>query len=95
MKLNKYDVIIKPVITEKSSIGADNNKYHFIVHVEATKDSVKKSIEDVFAVKVSAVNILNVKGKVKKKGGKNAKMNDSKKAIVTLETGHKISYDNN
>ncbi|MFO1130368.1 MAG: 50S ribosomal protein L23 [Rickettsiales bacterium] len=94
MKLNKYDIIVKPLVTEKSGIANQLNKYHFIVHVNATKDTVKKSVQDIFNVKVKSVNILNILGKVKKKGGKNAKMNDSKKAIVTLENGNNINYEN-
>lgn len=83
--LKYYDVILKPVITEKSMSELDNKKYTFIVHTDATKNQVKEAVEKMFdGTKVAAVNTMNYSGKPKRRGaiwGKTAKY---KKAIVKL-----------
>ena len=80
-----YDVILKPVITEKSMELMADKKYTFLVHTEATKAQIKEAVEKMFAgTKVAGVNTMNLDGKTKRRGlvyGKTAK---TKKAIVTL-----------
>ena len=79
-----YDVIIKPVISEKSMDDARLKKYTFKVATSANKTQVKHAIEDIFGVQVERVNIMNVKGK-KKRVGKNVGFRaNSKKAIIKL-----------
>jgi large subunit ribosomal protein L23 len=85
-----YDLILGPVITEKSTQATEHNQVTFKVRLEATKPQVKEAIEGLFGVKVKAVNTLNQKGKVKRFRGRLGKRNDVKKAIVTLEEGHSI-----
>jgi large subunit ribosomal protein L23 len=85
-----YDLILGPVITEKSTQASEHNQVTFKVRDEATKPQVKAAIEGLFGVKVKAVNTLNQKGKVKRFRGRIGKRNDVKKAIVTLEEGHSI-----
>ena len=79
-----YDVIIKPVISERSMEDAQAKKYTFKVAVDANKTEVKNAVEEIFDVEVKKVNIMNVKGK-KKRMGRNVGMTSaSRKAIVTL-----------
>jgi large subunit ribosomal protein L23 len=85
-----YNLILGPVITEKSTQATEHNQVTFKVRLEATKPQVKEAIEGLFGVKVKAVNTLNQKGKVKRFRGRLGKRNDVKKAIVTLEEGHSI-----
>lgn len=80
-----YDVILKPVVTEKSMEAMSDKKYTFLVHTEANKAQIKEAVEKMFAgVKVASVNTMNLDGKKKRRGmvvGKTAK---TKKAIVQL-----------
>ena len=80
-----YDVILKPVITEKSMAGMGEKKYTFLVHTEANKSQIKEAVEKMFAgAKVAKVNTMNLDGKTRRRGmvfGKTAK---TKKAIVQL-----------
>jgi large subunit ribosomal protein L23 len=85
-----YELILGPVITEKSTRGSEHNQVTFRVRKEATKPDIKVAVEGLFGVKVKAVNTLNRKGKVKKFKGRPGKRSDVKKAIVTLEEGHSI-----
>lgn len=85
-----YDLILGPVITEKSTQGIEHNQVTFRVRNEATKPQVKTAIEGLFGVKVKAVNTLNQKGKLKRFRGRIGRRNDVKKAIVTLEEGQSI-----
>jgi large subunit ribosomal protein L23 len=85
-----YDLILGPVITEKSTRGSEHNQVTFRVRKEATKPDIKVAIEALFQVKVKAVNTLNQKGKVKRFRGRPGRRADVKKAIVTLEEGHSI-----
>ena len=89
-KERMYNVILSPVITEKSTQGSEYNQVTFRVAQDATKPEVKQAIEALFDVKVKAVNTLNQKGKVKRFRGRLGKRNDVKKAIVTLEEGQMI-----
>ena len=83
--VNYYDVILKPVITEKSMAGMGDKKYTFLVHPEANKTMIKEAVEKMFeGTKVKKVNTMNLEGKNKRRGlvvGKTAK---SKKALVWL-----------
>ena len=85
-----YDVILKPVITEKSMAGMGDKKYTFLVNPEANKTMIKEAVEKMFeGVKVASVNTMNCDGKNKRRGmvvGKTAK---TKKAIVTLTADSK------
>ena len=90
MSETHYDIIVAPVITEKSTFAAENNQVVFKVADTATKPQVKEAVEALFNVKVKAVNTLNRKGKTKRFRGIKGKQSDVKKAIVTLEEGHSI-----
>ena len=89
-KHDAYDVIISPVITEKSTRASVNNQVVFKVRREATKPQIKAAVEQLFSVKVKAVNTVVRKGKLKTFKGIRALQSDQKKAIVTLESGHTI-----
>lgn len=88
--LKSYDIVRSPVITEKSTLGAENNQVTFRVPLTASKPEIKTAIEDLFGVKVKAVNTLRVKGKTKRFRGIKGRRPDVKKAMVTLEDGHSI-----
>ena len=79
-----YDVIIKPVVTENSMEDAQAKKYTFKVAVDANKTEVKNAVEEIFGVEVAKINIMNVKGKLKRMGRNVGMTAASKKAIVTL-----------
>lgn len=85
-----YDIIRRPVITEKATIQAENNKVVFDVAKTATKPEIKAAVEQLFSVKVKSVNTLVRKGKTKRFRGTLGTQSDVKKAIVTLEEGHSI-----
>jgi large subunit ribosomal protein L23 len=85
-----YEVIIAPVITEKSQRISEANQFVFRVRQDARKPEIKAAVEGLFNVKVTAVNTLNVKGKVKRFRGRTGKRSDFKKAIVTLAEGQAI-----
>jgi large subunit ribosomal protein L23 len=90
VKLSHYDVIRSPVITEKSTIAAEQNKVVFNVAKSATKPEIKAAVEALFKVQVEKVNTLVRMGKVKRFKGFVGKQDDVKKAIVTLAEGHRI-----
>ncbi len=90
IKLKAYDVILSPVITEKSTLVSEANQVIFKVAPTATKKDIKAAVESLFKVKVKAVNTLVRKGKIKVFKGRRALLSDTKKAIVTLEQGHSI-----
>lgn len=79
-----HDIIIKPIITEKTMGGMPNKKYTFKVAKDAGKIEVKKAVEEIFKVKVSKVNMLNVRGKFRRQGKYNGYTPSWKKAYVTL-----------
>jgi large subunit ribosomal protein L23 len=85
-----YDVILSPVITEKATMASEYNKVIFRVAGTATKPQIKEAVEKLFDVKVKAVNTLNRKGKRKAFRGRPGVQSDVKKAVVTLEEGHRI-----
>ncbi len=80
-----YDVILKPVVTEKTMNDMVNRKYAFYVHPEANKIQIKQAVEKMFdGVKVESVNTMNILGKVKRRGYTSGRTNKRKKAIVKL-----------
>ena len=88
--IEAYDIILAPLVTEKSTMGSENNQITFRVPLSATKPQIKAAIEQLFKVKVNAVNTLRQKGKVKRFRGKLGKRPDYKKAIVSLADGEMI-----
>ncbi|MBB6012815.1 50S ribosomal protein L23 [Aquamicrobium sp. NLF2-7] len=88
--LRHYDVIVSPAITEKSTMASEQNQVVFNVAKKATKPEIKAAVEALFGVKVSAVNTLVRKGKVKRFRGTIGRQGDVKKAVVTLVDGHSI-----
>jgi large subunit ribosomal protein L23 len=89
-KPEHYDVIRKPVITEKATMASESNTVVFEVAMESTKPQIREAIEAVFGVKVKAVNTTITKGKHKRFRGKPGVRNDVKKAYVTLVEGNTI-----
>ena len=85
-----YDVIIAPVITEKATMASEHNKVMFKVSRTATKPQIKEAVEKLFDVKVKSVNTLIREGKIKAFKGRMGQQPDVKRAIVTLEEGHRI-----
>ena len=85
-----YDIIVAPVVTEKATLASEYNKVLFKVAAKATKPQIKEAIERLFDVKVKSVNTLVRKGKNKVFRGTYGSQSDTKRAIVTLEEGHRI-----
>ena len=85
-----YDVLLSPVITEKATMASELNKVVFKVASTATKPQIKEAVEKLFDVKVKSVNTLVRKGKTKVFRGQFGSQSDIKRAIVTLEEGHRI-----
>jgi large subunit ribosomal protein L23 len=85
-----YDIIVAPVVTEKATMASEYNKVLFKVAAKATKPQIKEAIEKLFDVKVKSVNTLVRKGKNKVFRGTYGSQSDTKRAIVTLEEGHRI-----
>ncbi|MBK5957898.1 50S ribosomal protein L23 [Rhodoplanes elegans] len=85
-----YDVIVSPIITEKATVASEHNQVLFNVRKTATKPQIKDAVEKLFDVKVKAVNTLIRKGKLRRFRGVKGETSDVKKAIVTLEEGHRI-----
>ena len=89
-KMNLYDSILNPVVTEKATNLSEMNKVVFKVNPSANKRSVKKSIEKIFKVNVVKINIINKQSRFKTAKGKKVKIQGYKKAIVTLKKGQNI-----
>lgn len=87
---NPYDVILKPVVSEKSYALLDEGRYTFEVAPSANKTEIKQAVETIFDVKVDKVNTLNRKGKRKRFRFQEGRRNDTKRAIVTLREGDDI-----
>ena len=85
-----YDVIVSPVVTEKSTMLSEQNKVLFNVRLEATKADIKSAVEALFNVKVAKVNTLRRLGKIKRFRNTTGKLSDTKKAIITLAEGQNI-----
>lgn len=89
--MDARDIIIKPIITEKStSLMASENKYTFQVDLRANKTEIKQAVEELFKVKVRNVNTMRMTGKTRRMGRFEGKTPNWKKAVVTLEPGHTI-----
>jgi large subunit ribosomal protein L23 len=89
-KYTNYDVIRRPVVTEKSTLASEHGQVVFDVAIDATKADIKTAVEALFSVKVKAVNTLVRKGKTKRFRNRPGVRNDVKKAIVTLVDGQSI-----
>ena len=89
-KTEHYDVIRKPIITEKSTMASEAGAVVFEVAIDSTKPQIKEAVEGLFGVKVKAVNTSITKGKVKRFRGQLGRRKDVKKAYVTLEEGNTI-----
>ena len=89
-KPEHYDVIRKPIITEKATMASEHGAVVFEVDIESTKPQIKEAVEALFNVKVKAVNTTITKGKTKRFRGLMGKRKDVKKAYVTLEEGNMI-----
>ena len=85
-----YDVIVSPIITEKSTAASEQNKVLFNVRLDATKADIKSAIEALFNVKVAKVNTLRRLGKIKRFRNTTGKLSDTKKAIITLAEGQSV-----
>jgi large subunit ribosomal protein L23 len=90
--MSLYDVVRRPVITEKSTMLAEDGRYTFEVAVGATKTRVKEAVETAFGVKVAQVNVMSVRGKRKRFGPRLKAKPSWRKAVVTLAKGEKIEF---
>ena len=82
--MNTYDIIIRPLLSEKTYAGIQNKRYAFVVAKKANKVEIKKAIEQIFGVKVASVNTANYDGKFKRQGKSEGYTSEFKKAYVTL-----------
>ena len=85
-----YDIILGPLVTEKSTRGSEMNQVTFRVSLNASKPQIKKAVEGLFDIKVKQVNTIRVNGKIKRFKGKLGKRADWKKAVVSLAEGETI-----
>jgi large subunit ribosomal protein L23 len=85
-----YDIILSPLVTEKSTQGSEHNQVTFKVSLDATKPEIKKAVESLFDVKVVGVNTIRMKGKVKRFKGQIGRRANWKKAVVSLAEGETI-----
>ncbi|NQY40536.1 MAG: 50S ribosomal protein L23 [Henriciella sp.] len=90
IKPHNYDTLLAPIITEKSTLVAEENKIIFRVPLTATKPDIKEAVEALFKVDVTKVNTILVKGKTKRFRGQLGRRSDFKKAIVTLKDGQSV-----
>ena len=84
------DILIKPIVTEKSTALMEERKYTFCVPLSATKTQIRQAVEQIFKVKVQAVNTMRYEGKMKRLGRTQGRRSDWKKAVVTLKPGETI-----
>lgn len=87
--MNAYDVIIKPILSEKAYAGIETKKYAFVVDKRADKKQIKAAVEEIFKVKVEKVNTVNMRGKYKRQGRSEGYTSAFKKAYVQLTAGSK------
>ncbi len=92
MAINPRDILIRPLITEKTTNMMQENKYTFVVPLTANKVEIRQAVEQVFKVKVTDVNTMRVFGKMKRMGRTQGKRPDYKKAIVKLAPGQRIEF---
>ena len=91
--MNQYDVVLRPVITEKSSLAKEtNNQYAFEVARDANKIEISKAVERLFKVTVVSVRVMNMEGKARRLGKHSGKRSDWRKAIVKISPKDKISF---
>jgi len=90
--MHLYEVLRRPLITEKNTLLQEQNKYVFEVAKVANKHQIKQAVEKAFDVKVMGVNIISVPGKTRRVGRRQVKTSSWKKAIITLEEGQKIGF---
>ena len=90
VKAEHYDIIRKPLVTEKSTMASENGAVVFEVSIDSNKPQIKEAVESLFGVKVKAVNTSITKGKQKRFKGVLGRRRDVKKAFVTLEDGNTI-----
>ena len=88
--MDARDILIKPIVTEKSTALMKEGKYTFQVPLNVTKIEIRQAVEQVFNVKVQAVNTMRYEGKMKRLGRTQGRRSDWKKAIVTLKPGETI-----
>lgn len=86
---NPYDIVLRPVLTEKSYDQIEDKKYTFLVDVKANKTEIKKAVEEVFGVKVERVNTIRQQGKLKRQGVHIGRRPTTKKAVVKLTSDSK------
>ena len=89
---NLRDVLIRPLITEKTNNGVQDNKYTFIVPLTVNKVEIRQAVESIFKVKVLGVNTIRVMGKIKRMGKNSGKRPDYKKAVVKVAPGQRIEF---
>ena len=90
--MHVYEVLRRPLITEKTTLLQGQNRYAFEVARKAAKHQIKESVETAFKVKVVGVNVMTVPGKLRRVGRRQVMTPSWKKAVVTLEPGHKIEF---
>lgn len=90
--MHLYEVLRRPLITEKATLLHGRDKYAFEVRKEATKPQIKEAVELAFKVKVARVNVMTVPGKTRRMGRRQVTGSSWRKAIVGLEPGYKISF---
>jgi large subunit ribosomal protein L23 len=90
--MHLYEVLRRPLVTEKSTVLQAQNKYAFEIHAGANKLQIKQAVEKSFKVKVLGVNVITVRGKEKRVGRRMTMTSPWKKAIVTLQAGDKIEF---
>jgi len=89
-KIQAYDTIVRPLVTEKATMGNEHGQVSFVVAITATKPEIKAAVEMLFNVKVTAVNTSILKGKTKNFRGRPGRRSDTRKAVVTLAEGQAI-----
>ncbi|MCX8213695.1 MAG: 50S ribosomal protein L23 [SAR202 cluster bacterium] len=89
--MNSFDILRRPIVTEKSTLLQEQGRYAFEVSVRATKHDIKRAVEEAFDVKVLKVNTMNMKGKPKRFGPRLVMQKSWKKAIVSLAPGETIT----
>lgn len=90
MNKSPRDVIVRPIVSEKSYAGLERNSYTFLVDPRANKTEIKEAIQRIWDVRVTSVNTLKRRGKVKRRGWTRGRRPDEKRAIVTLAEGDRI-----
>ncbi len=88
--MDRADVLMRPIVTEKSTMLGEDRKYVFAVHPAANKHDVARAVEAMFHVEVARVNVMNVAGKLRRLGRFEGRRSNWRKAVVTLREGHSI-----